>query len=557
MTTQRRALIVRGGWDGHEPVQATDLFIPHLRDHGFEVQVADSPAPYADPELMAATDLIVQCMTMSTIEREQLAGLVAAVEAGTGLAGWHGGIADAYRNSADYLQLIGGQFAHHAAHSGPGERTGEQADNYVPHRITLTPGDHPITAGLERLRPGDRAVLGADRRLQRRAGHDDHGGPAVGRLAPPGHHPGGVDAPVGPGPCLRGDAGPQGRHPGRPERPHDRRKGPAVGGTLRVGIVGAGKISGQYSAMIARLPQLTVTAVADLDQSRAQAAGRGAPRRPGGNPAGAVCGGRRDVVLNLTTPAGHAPIAHAAIAAGKHVYGEKPLATSTADGQTIVDAAARAGVRAACAPDTVLGTGVQTARAALESGAIGTAHAATAFMTAAGHERWHPDPEFYYQPGGGPLLDMGPYYLTSLVHLLGPIRRVVAMSSALPIRTHDRLGPARRHNLPGRGGHALTGVLEHTNGALTTMIMTFDVWAAQLPRIEVYGSAGSLSVPDPNYFAGDVKVFPAGGPSGRLSRPARGMRRRAGEWGCSSWRSRWPRGDRTGRVRRSPCTCST
>ena len=148
MTTQRRALIVRGGWDGHEPVQATDLFIPHLRDHGFDVQVADSPAPYADPELMAATDLIVQCMTMSTIERDQIAGLVAAVEAGTGLAGWHGGIADAYRNSADYLQLIGGQFAHHAAHSGPGERTGEQADNYVPHRITLTPGDHPITAGL-------------------------------------------------------------------------------------------------------------------------------------------------------------------------------------------------------------------------------------------------------------------------------------------------------------------------------------------------------------------------------------------------------------------------
>jgi uncharacterized protein len=148
MTTQRRALIVRGGWDGHEPVQATDLFIPHLRDHGFDVQVADSPAPYADPQLMAATDLIVQCMTMSTIEREQLAGLVAAVEAGTGLAGWHGGIADAYRNSADYLQLIGGQFAHHAAHSGPGERTGEQSDNYVPHRITLTPGDHPITAGL-------------------------------------------------------------------------------------------------------------------------------------------------------------------------------------------------------------------------------------------------------------------------------------------------------------------------------------------------------------------------------------------------------------------------
>ena len=151
MTTQRRALIVRGGWEGHEPVQATDLFIPHLRDHGFDVQVADSPAPYADPELMAATDLIVQCMTMSTIEREQIAGLVSAVEAGTGLAGWHGGIADAYRNSADYLQLVGGQFAHHAAIAPPDQLTGEQSDNYQHYTIELTElgRSHPVTAGVE------------------------------------------------------------------------------------------------------------------------------------------------------------------------------------------------------------------------------------------------------------------------------------------------------------------------------------------------------------------------------------------------------------------------
>ncbi len=150
MSSERRALVVRGGWDGHQPVEATDLFIPFLREQGFTVRVADSPAPYADADLMAGTDLIMQCMTMSAITGAQVAGLTAAVEAGTGLAGWHGGIADSYRDSADYLQLIGGQFVAHAARTPPGERTGEQSDNYVPHRVVMNPAaaDHPITAGI-------------------------------------------------------------------------------------------------------------------------------------------------------------------------------------------------------------------------------------------------------------------------------------------------------------------------------------------------------------------------------------------------------------------------
>jgi uncharacterized protein len=150
MTVERRALIVRGGWDGHQPVEATDLFIPYLKEQGFAVRVEDSPAPYADAGLMAGIDLVVQCMTMSTIAREEVAGLIAAVEAGTGLAGWHGGIADSYRDSADYLQLIGGHFVAHAARTAPEERTGEQSDNYVAHRIAMTPAasNHPITKGI-------------------------------------------------------------------------------------------------------------------------------------------------------------------------------------------------------------------------------------------------------------------------------------------------------------------------------------------------------------------------------------------------------------------------
>jgi type 1 glutamine amidotransferase len=150
MTLERRALIVRGGWDGHQPVEATDLFIPYLKEQGFAVLVADSPTPYADAGLMAGVDLVVQCMTMSTIAPEEVSGLIAAVESGTGFAGWHGGIADSYRASADYLQLIGGQFAAHAARAAPQERVGEQSDNYVPHRVSMTPAaaEHPITKGI-------------------------------------------------------------------------------------------------------------------------------------------------------------------------------------------------------------------------------------------------------------------------------------------------------------------------------------------------------------------------------------------------------------------------
>lgn len=148
-TRDRRALVVRGGWEGHQPVEATDLFIPFLHEQGFTVDVHDSPAPYADADLMAVTDLVVQCVTMSTIERDQFAGLRSAVEAGTGFAGWHGGIADAFRNTSDYLHLVGGQFACHPGKPAD-ERVGGMSDNYVPYTVNMLPAaaDHPITTGI-------------------------------------------------------------------------------------------------------------------------------------------------------------------------------------------------------------------------------------------------------------------------------------------------------------------------------------------------------------------------------------------------------------------------
>ena len=149
MTITKTALVVRGGWEGHQPVAATDLFLPFLREHGYEVRVEDSTAPYADADLMARVDVVLQCVSMSTIEPAELSGLRAAVEAGTGLAGWHGGIVDSYRNSSDYLQLVGGQFASHPG-LHPDERVGGPADNFVPFTVTMEAAaeSHPITQGI-------------------------------------------------------------------------------------------------------------------------------------------------------------------------------------------------------------------------------------------------------------------------------------------------------------------------------------------------------------------------------------------------------------------------
>jgi len=281
-----------------------------------------------------------------------------------------------------------------------------------------------------------------------------------------------------------------------------------VGGPLRVGIVGAGNISAQYSASLARLPQLRVTAVCDLEPDRAAAL---AARHHGARvlPLPELLDADDvDVVLLLTLPATHAELTLAAIAAGKHVYLEKPLAMSVAEGREVVKAAAAAGLRVGCAPDTVLGTGIQTARAAVDAGRLGTPHSATAFMTTPGHERWHPSPAFYYRPGGGPLLDMGPYYLTSLVHLLGPVARVTG-AAVRPAATRTTTTGAV---VEVEVDTTETALLEHTSGALSTLVMSFDVWAAQLPRIEVHGTGGSLSVPDPNTFAGTVELYSAAAP---------------------------------------------
>ncbi|GAA4981739.1 Gfo/Idh/MocA family oxidoreductase [Kineococcus glutinatus] len=297
-----------------------------------------------------------------------------------------------------------------------------------------------------------------------------------------------------------------------------------MGRPLNIGIVGAGHISTQYLATVAKLAPLRVAAVADLDAARAEAVADAA----GGARALGVQDLLRDeevdVVLNLTVPAAHAEVALAAIAAGKDVYGEKPLAATTEQAREVVAAADAAGVRLGCAPDTVLGTGIQTARKAIDDGLVGAPVAATATMVTPGHERWHPNPDFYYAPGGGPLLDMGPYYVSALVTMLGPVASVIGAASHTRSSRTIGSGPRAGQTVPVSTDTHVCGVLVHASGVLSTLVMSFDAVKTRAPSIEVHGERGSLVVPDPNYFEGAVELFELGAADWRRLEVSAGYR---------------------------------
>ncbi|MBP2705076.1 Gfo/Idh/MocA family oxidoreductase [Microbispora sp. RL4-1S] len=283
-----------------------------------------------------------------------------------------------------------------------------------------------------------------------------------------------------------------------------------MGEPVNVGVVGCGAISAQYLPTIDRLPRLRLVAVADLDLDRAREAVRPYPGVDVMTVPELMADPRVDVVLNLTVPAAHAEIALQAMAAGKDVYCEKPLAVTAADAERMLRAAGAAGVRVGCAPDTVLGTGTQTARKAIDDGLIGRPVAATATMMTPGHERWHPNPDFYYLPGGGPLMDMGPYYITSLVTLLGPVTSVVGAAGRTRAKRTIGSGPRRGEEIPVAVDTHVTGVLVHASGAMSTLVMSFDGAATTAPNMEVHGEEGSLVVPDPNHFDGPVRLSRVG-----------------------------------------------
>jgi len=282
-------------------------------------------------------------------------------------------------------------------------------------------------------------------------------------------------------------------------------------GKTKIGIVGCGAISGIYFQAGKTFENLDIVACADIIRERAEAKAAEHGCRAV-TVEELIADPEVKIVVNLTVPDAHAPIAQAAVEAGKCVHNEKPLTITRAEGRKLLETAKANGVLVGCAPDTFMGAGLQTCRKLIDDGEIGEPVAATAFMTCHGHETWHPNPEFYYKPGGGPMFDMGPYYLTALVNSIGPVRRV---TSSTKITFPERLITSQPYcgkRIVVEVPTHVAGVMDFANGAIGTIIMTFDVWAAELPRIEIYGTEGSLSVPDPNCFGGPVRVRRAGAP---------------------------------------------
>ena len=286
---------------------------------------------------------------------------------------------------------------------------------------------------------------------------------------------------------------------------------------LGLGIIGCGFISEIYLKNARLFPQLDLRAVADLnaDAAGAKAAAHGTTAL---TPEALLAREDIDIVLNLTVPAAHLSVGLAALQAGKHVFSEKPLAVSLDDGKRLAEAADQRGLRIGCAPDTFLGASHQTSRGVLDAGRIGQPVAGTAMMMVAGHERWHPNPDFYYAgPGAGPLYDMGPYYITAMVNLLGPVRAVSGMASRLRASRTIASGPRAGESIPVDAMTHVAGVMEFENGALIQIATSFDVPAHGHTPLELYGTTASMKIPDPNRFDGQVMLS---GPDGWQAVPS-------------------------------------
>lgn len=279
---------------------------------------------------------------------------------------------------------------------------------------------------------------------------------------------------------------------------------------LGIGIVGCGVISTIYMQNLALFRNIRLVACADLlpETARAQAEKFGIRalgieellRDP-----------EVDVVVNLTTPNAHFGVSHAALTAGKHVFSEKPLCVSAEDGRRLVQEAERRGLKLGCAPDTFLGAGGRLARETIDSGAVGRILSGSCFLMSHGMEHWHPNPDFFFKPGGGPILDLGPYYLGALCNLLGPIESVQARASAgFAERVIGAEGPRKGERITVETPTTVMALLHFAAGADIVLAMSWDVWKHGHPPIELYGTEGSLRAPDPNFFGGMVEITKRG-----------------------------------------------
>jgi len=278
---------------------------------------------------------------------------------------------------------------------------------------------------------------------------------------------------------------------------------------IKIGIVGIGDISGIYLKNITTLyKEIEIIGVCDLIREKAEKA-----KEEYNIPKiydtmhDVFKDPEVDIVLNLTRPYEHFDVTKAALEAGKHVYSEKPLAATFEEGKKLATLAEEKKLMLGGAPDTFMGAGIQTCRKLIDDGFIGTPVGAAAFMVCRGHESWHPDPEFYYKHGGGPMMDMGPYYLTSLVNLLGGVSGVTGITKTSfeqrTITSEPKNGTIVDVDVP----TYVTGIMNFDNGAIGTIFTTFDVHYDTQARFEIYGSKGTLILPDPNYFGGPIKLL--------------------------------------------------
>jgi predicted dehydrogenase len=283
---------------------------------------------------------------------------------------------------------------------------------------------------------------------------------------------------------------------------HQRPHAPA----MRLGVVGCGNVSGDYFQSCATHPQLDVVACADVDRAAAeqQASRYGIPSVE--DPAELLTDPAVELVVNLTPPALHADITRQAIAAGKHVFSEKPLAPSLEIADEVIAAARSANVAVGCAPATFLGGSLQTCRKLIDDGWIGEPVAATAFFTSRGYEHWHPYVDSYYGPGSGPMLDVGPYSVTALLHLLGPVARVCGSTKRFSDTRPRPASYAGSAEIPVQVATHAAGTVDFAGGPVATLIASWEIWATRLPYIEIYGTEGTLSVPNPDEFSGTPAI---------------------------------------------------
>ncbi|KRC52020.1 oxidoreductase [Leifsonia sp. Root227] len=282
------------------------------------------------------------------------------------------------------------------------------------------------------------------------------------------------------------------------------------GGKVGVGVIGAGVISTEYLTNLTTFPDLDVRFVADIDEPRAKAQAEKFGIAGSGSVADLLADDQIEIVVNLTLPRVHVEVALQILDAGKHVWSEKPFALDRVSGTELLTAAHEKGLRVATAPDTFLGAGIQSARRLVENGQIGAPLTALTLMQSPGPESWHPNPDFLFQEGAGPLFDIGPYYLTALVQLFGPVARVSAVASKAKESRVIGSGPRAGEEFAVTVPTHVSALYEFESGQTAQSIFSFDSKLGRT-QFEVAGVEGTLVVPDPNTFVGDLLVHGADG----------------------------------------------